>query len=184
MAERCGAKKPNGSTCKSWAGAGTDHVGWGRCKFCGGASPNGMKAAVKEQVASLSNEIDIDPHDVLLRTIRLAWGAVQWCAQVIQSNEYALTLARNEGDLERVIGLEKRLLAFQTIYGEWIDRAAKHAKLALDAGIEERKVRIAESEAALVAEVIRGVLDGLQLNQEQQAIAPALVRKQLLLLAS
>lgn len=35
----CGARKKKGpGNCRSIAGAGTDHVGYGRCKFCGGAS--------------------------------------------------------------------------------------------------------------------------------------------------
>lgn len=36
---RCGArKKKTEGFCKSIAGAGTDHPGYGRCKYCGGAS--------------------------------------------------------------------------------------------------------------------------------------------------
>jgi hypothetical protein len=110
---------------------------------------NGNKAAIREESASLATEADIEPNEVLLRTIRLTWGAVQWCASVIGQTEYALAGARNDDDpdvgadekVKRVINQEKRLLALQAIYGDWIDRAAKHAKLALDAGIEERKVQ-------------------------------------------
>lgn len=37
---RCGAKKKKGKTgvCRSYAGSGTEHPGYGRCKFCGGAN--------------------------------------------------------------------------------------------------------------------------------------------------
>lgn len=44
---RCGAKKKEsrgGGLCKSLAGSGTDHSGYGRCKFCGGKS-TGPKTA-------------------------------------------------------------------------------------------------------------------------------------------
>lgn len=36
----CGAKKKNATVgrCRSIAGAGTDHPGYGRCKFCGGSN--------------------------------------------------------------------------------------------------------------------------------------------------
>lgn len=35
----CGAKRKNvDDRCKNLAGHGTDHLGWGRCKFCGGKS--------------------------------------------------------------------------------------------------------------------------------------------------
>ena len=164
---KCGAKRQDGGTCNQPKSFGTSHPGSGRCKFHGGASLNGTKAAVREQVASLATEADVEPLEVLLRSIRLAWGAVEWCRSFIGQTEYALIEERNNpaiddedagAKLKRVIQLEKRLLAFQAIYGDWMDRAAKHAKLALDAGIEERRVRIAEQEASLIAEVIRGIL--------------------------
>jgi hypothetical protein len=41
-------------------------------------------------MASLAIEVDIDPDEVLLRTIRLTSGVVQWCASVISQTEYAL----------------------------------------------------------------------------------------------
>jgi hypothetical protein len=83
---------------------------------------------------------------VLLSAIRRDWGAVQWCGNIIGQLEYTLAQSREAGDMETVVVLEKRLLGFQTVYGEWIDRSAKHAKLALDAGVEERKVRLAEAQ--------------------------------------
>jgi hypothetical protein len=182
----CGANKGRGGTCRNEAGKGTDHVGFGRCKWHSGSTTNGNKAAIREQMESLATEVDIEPNEVLLRTIRLTWGAVQWCANVIGQTEYALAAAHVDDELEadakvkRVINLEKRLLALQAIYGDWIDRAAKHAKLALDAGIEERKVQLAEMEAQLVADVVKGVLDDLNLTAEQQAIAPEVVRGRLM----
>ena len=79
--------------------------------------------------------------------------------------------------MESAVILEKRLLGFQAVYGEWIDRSAKHAKLALDAGVEERKVRIAEQQGELIAQVIRSILGDLGLNKKQQTDAPAIVRR-------
>jgi hypothetical protein len=69
---------------------------------------------------------------------------------------------------------------WQEMYGDWVDRAAKHAKMALDAGVQERQVRLAEMTGALFAEAIRGILQGLELSPGQQAAAPELVRTQLL----
>lgn len=49
----CGARKKKGpGYCKSLAGAGTQHPGYGRCKYCGGAStgptsPEGQAAAAQ-----------------------------------------------------------------------------------------------------------------------------------------
>jgi hypothetical protein len=46
----CGAKKKNkNDVCRALAGSGTDHPGFGRCKFCGGASTGPKTAAGKER---------------------------------------------------------------------------------------------------------------------------------------
>ena len=66
---------------------------------------------------------------MLLSAIRRDWGTVQWCGDIFGQLEYTLAQSRDVGDMESVVILEKRLLGFQAVYGEWIDRSAKHAKL-------------------------------------------------------
>ena len=47
--EYCNARKTDGSGyCQQPAGMGTDHLGYGRCKFHGGDSPSGDKAVLDE----------------------------------------------------------------------------------------------------------------------------------------
>lgn len=51
----CGAKKKKGpGFCKQVAGAGTVHLGYGRCKFCGGSS-TGVKTAAGKAIVSQNN---------------------------------------------------------------------------------------------------------------------------------
>lgn len=64
------------------------------------------------------------------------------------------------------------------------EHLAKVCALALRAGIEERKVKLAESQGALVAEAIRAILGALNLTPEQQALVPQIVPQQLRLLAA
>ena len=64
------------------------------------------------------------------------------------------------------------------------EHLAKVCALALRAGIEERKVKLAESQGALVADVIRRILNALCLTPEQQALVPQIVPEQLRLLAA
>jgi hypothetical protein len=73
---------------------------------------------------------------------------------------------------------------YQGLYGSWLDRAAKHAKLALDAGVAERQVRLAEQQGEIVAGAIKAMLEGLGLSKEQQKRAPALVRQVLTALSA
>ncbi|WP_024817085.1 hypothetical protein [Arthrobacter sp. 31Y] len=63
------------------------------------------------------------------------------------------------------------------------EHLAKVCALALKAGIEERKVKLAESQGALVADVIRRILAALNLSPAQQAMVPEIVPQQLRLLA-
>jgi hypothetical protein len=59
------------------------------------------------------------------------------------------------------------------MYAQWLDRAARTSKLALDAGIEERAVRIEEERGRLIAEVFRSVFAdaevGLSADQRRAA---------------
>jgi len=116
--DKCAAKTKSGRPCRHPKGFRTDHPGVGRCYRRGGASPNGNKAAVREQMASLATEVDIEPQEVLLNAIRRDWGAVQWCGNIIGQLEYALAQSRESGDMESVVILEKRLLGFEAVYGE------------------------------------------------------------------
>jgi hypothetical protein len=54
---------------------------------------------------------------------------------------------------------------------------------AIRAGIEERRVRLAEQQGALVAQVIRAILTDLDLSAEQQARIPEIVPRHLRALA-
>ncbi|MCI3277645.1 hypothetical protein [Streptomyces cylindrosporus] len=60
----------------------------------------------------------------------------------------------------------------------------KVCEAAIRAGIEERKVRVAEQQGALVAQVIRAILADLRLTKEQQARVPEVVPRHLRALAS
>jgi hypothetical protein len=54
---------------------------------------------------------------------------------------------------------------------------------AIKAGIEERRVRLAEQQGALVADAIRRILDQLGLTPEQAALVPRIVPAELRLIA-
>jgi hypothetical protein len=64
------------------------------------------------------------------------------------------------------------------------ERCANFASKAVAAGLNERMVRLAERQGELLAQVIRGVLDGLGLSAEQKQLAPEVVRRHLAAAAS
>lgn len=55
-------------------------------------------------------------------------------------------------------------------YNDALERRAKFAKLAMDAGVAERQVQLAESQAALIAGVIRSILTELDVPQDRETI--------------
>ncbi len=54
--------------------------------------------------------------------------------------------------------------------------------MSLDAGVNERRVRVAEGMAASLAPVLKAIFDQLRLTPEQQKRAPEILRKNLMLL--
>lgn len=64
---------------------------------------------------------------------------------------------------------------FVTELKAWNDSKAKHAKLALDAGVEERQVRIAEQQAEQLSRAVVAAFDALDLFAEQQSKASQVI---------
>lgn len=162
---KCSARRSNGMPCNAWA-----VMGMAVCRTHGGSSPQAKSAAKRRlamhSVGSLMDRYmhagDQDPLEALLT--ELARSAVM-----------VETLAA------AVIELEMEPEAGEAIYGpnhsgdavphvlvamlnEERDRKARFAKMALDAGVEERRVRVAEKEAELIARVIKAVLDDPELG--------------------
>lgn len=136
----------------------------------------------------LGEEFGIEPLEGLLRSVRLVFGGVEWSRGVVVDLESQLQKLREEGidittdDDKRAVHLRKNLMAYQQVYGEWLDRAAKHCKTALDAGVEQRALDIEQQKVEVVAGAITAVLSQLQLSDEDRARVPVLLREQIMLM--
>lgn len=166
----CGANKANGFPCKMPAGYRTPHLGWGRCLHHGGCTTSGRKAASTEQGRSLiafyGSPIDTNPIDALLDEVRRTAGHVAWSGQKIAQWRETVT---EEGVMP--LGLREMVTLYQT--------ERKHlvfvSKAALDAGISERLVRIAEHQGMRLADSIEQILLALNLTPEQRELIPLVV---------
>lgn len=186
----CEAKTRSGGKCKRPAGWGTDHVGAGRCKLHGGATPNGKKAAQREQateaVAFYGLAREIDPHAALLEELHRTAGHVAWLGDLIQSGE--LSKEQNPTGRKRAVKLDQSTLGgdiasvWVQLYHEERKHFAAVAKTCISVGIEERRVRLAEQQGQLLAEVIRGVLTDLGVADRPEV--PSVVRRHLTLVAA
>lgn len=192
----CGAWR-NDKQCGQTAGWGTDHYGYGECKLHGGAMRNNRIAAAKEEAMDVARSVmgpalDIEPMEALLLCVRIAAGEVAYSTYKIEqlSDEEALVLPETvterdatgehaESYVEKTVTNAASLNVWIIARGQATDRLARYSKMALDAGIAERQVRVAEQAGDELALAIRAILDGLGLSVEQEKRAPDLVRRAL-----
>lgn len=194
QARKCKARKTDGSPCPNWA-----MIGQLVCSAHGGrAAQSKAKAAervtegkILRAMQTYGLPLDISPGDALLDEVRYTAGHVAWLRGKVRELE----------DRDLVWGVteeaEKNATEFKgtdTTYGAkpnvWVDlymRERAHlvavAKAAIAAGIEERKVRLAEQQGALVAMVIRGILADLKLTPDQRELVAEVVPRRLRALA-
>jgi hypothetical protein len=201
---RCAARsKQTGERCKLPPTAGHNV-----CRFHGSRSPQAKAAAEQRRqrteaervMRMLGEPIDTTPAEALLDTVKRTAGYVAFLReQVAQVEADELVWGRTkETDGHAVVGTGPRATlqattdqvreakpnAWLTLLGEWQDRLVKTCTACLTAGIEERRVRLAEQQGALVADVIRGVLADLGLNAEQSALVAEVVPRHLRLLTA
>jgi hypothetical protein len=65
-----------------------------------------------------------------------------------------------------------------------LDRRAKYLGLDFSDGIAERQVQLQEAQGALLADVIKAILEDLELTKEQRQSAPGVVRRHLTALSA
>jgi hypothetical protein len=175
--DKCGAKTQNGGKCRNPAGFRTDHLGYGSCFKHSGATTNGNKAAARAAVMAMAAEADAEPSKVLLKAIRCDWGAVQYVqGRLAELNQEIIEAATPEDRLKAV----DQMAVWQQAYGDWVDRSAKHAKMALDAGVQERQIRLSEMIGAQFAIALQGIRQGLNLTPAQEAVWKQLVTTNML----
>lgn len=184
----CGSRKKQGEgTCTRPAGWGTNHPGWGCCKLHGGCTQTVAEGAAREQikaaVVTYGLPVDIDPTEALLQEVRHTAGHVAWLRQRIAELEQEALIWNRAEEVEKTAtefpGIDVTSKAAPHVWIDLYHRERKHlidvCKAAIAAGIEERRVRIAEAQGNLLADVIRGILSDLQLTPEQQARVPEVV---------
>lgn len=201
---RCGARvaekenRPAGF-CTNIAGFQTDHVGFGQCRMHGGITPAGKKAAARQAGRDLVTRMKfggdrtdlkiahVTAEEALLEEVRRSVAMVRWLEERIgvwevpdgwqDDTRGGLPNLGNviyDDDGKPTITQTEKA-AWLTVYREERAHAAKVAKMAIDAGIAERMVTIAEDQGAILVQVIKQVLDALNLNPRQARMVPEVV---------
>lgn len=176
------------------------------CRYHGGLAPQNLKAAeerimeakARKLVTTYGLKIETTATQALLDEVQWTAGHVAWLrerVQEIESNALAESGDQKHplvwGVTREKTGGEDRGITEEAAPNIWLklyqmERAhlVKVCSEAIRAGIEERRVRLAEAQGALVAQAIRAILGELQLTPEQQARVPEVVPRHLRALAS
>ena len=143
MATSCGAKNRKGGPCEQPAGWGTDHAGYGRCRFHGGSSPNGRANGAKLRVAALVPS-PTTGFDAIERGLAFFNGLVDALEAELAKVDDPLM----DGPLlHATVKLAKEAARDLTTVGE----------IAARAGLDERRLRLEEDKLTLLASTLRAV---------------------------
>lgn len=168
--EKCGAAGRKGKPCALPAGHGTDHPGIGRCSKHGGNTANHVKSAQREiahrEVESLGLPREVDPHTALLEELARTAGHVQWLGmKVREMQEHELVGPTGSEGTDAKTGLQHYPTAEYNVWVRLYQDERKQLTLVatacIKAGIEERRVRLAEQQGQLIAQVLVAVLQDL-----------------------
>lgn len=180
---RCTAKaKSSGKRCKKAAVLG------GTVCVSHGAGKRGTKQRdhferrhEKEKaaraVATYGLPREVDPHDALLEEVHRTAGHVAWLGEIVTDLEQGdLVWGITKSGVER--GEDVHLAeAAPNIWLELYHRERQHlvkvAKAAIDAGIDERRVRLAEEQGRVIVDVLKATLAdlGVEVTPEVAAVA-------------
>ena len=164
-----GPKRQSEGACTRPAGWGTDHPGIGRCKLHGGSTQSHRKAAEKQlaaqAVVTLGLPREVDPHQALLEELHRTAGHVAWLGAVVAELEagdvtWGKTQHKTGGDdagTTYAAGVNVWVQLYQQERKHLVDVAGACAR----AGIEERRIRLAESQGQMLASAMRAVVNAL-----------------------
>lgn len=186
---RCTAHTGGGKPCQRWPVDGANV-----CATHGGRAPQ-VKAAAKRRlelqaaeraVVTFGLPREVDPHEALLEEVHRTAGAVEWLRAQVQALDPAvLTWGRTEqvdkgsGEFP---GTDVTYTAVPPVLLELYLRERKHlvevCRVAIAAGVEERRVRLAEETGREMAALFHRVLDAIDLSEDQRALVPALLAQE------
>lgn len=138
---------------------------------------------------SLGMALDVTPQEALLACVRIAAGEVAYATEQIKELSEDEYIGNPQTERE-MIGGEDGVRYETTTHlpaahiwvkmrQEGLDRLARFSKMALDAGVAERMVRVAEGRGAELATLIREVVEEIKITDEQKKRLPDAIRKKL-----
>lgn len=192
-------------TCTFNAGYGTDHPGFGFCKFHGGNSAAGKKSAAlarakviagwrQEEISRLLLEErsvrfggdkdlieNISPEEALLEEVRRSVAMVRWLEEQIGMwpQEFSTD---GLGGLPSLVAESSKGVPGATDHQAWMilyrderGHMARVAKMAIDGGVAKAQVALAQEQGAMISKGLRLILTSLGLSSLQLELAREIV---------
>ena len=174
----CGAKNRQGAPCGRLPMRGQT-----RCDMHGGKNPNTRAAAkrrlaraeLEDLISTLAPPIEVEPHTAILAMIHACAGRVAFWQRMVDTLDpeqmvWGTTKVKTGGhDTGRTE--EARPHIAYTSLREESDRLVKYADIALRAGVEAERVRIAREDGQRIARVLTGFLERVGLGRDEAARA-------------
>lgn len=126
-----------------------------------------------------------DPRTVLLETVTEAHNMVAVLRQMVQElTDEQLADLGYEGEVRGVgpfqVSTQRAMRAARAkavleLHGKWTKQAAEIARMTVQAGVEERLVRLAEQQSRIIADVFRAALEDLGLKPAERQRAQEVI---------
>jgi hypothetical protein len=179
----CGAKRApgpegvnKGKRCMQKAGSGTDHPGIGYCRLHGGNVPTQKLNAAKQEAILMGAPKAINPLDAIVWCIHITAGEVEFCTEQLEQLE--------QGDWTEHTVIGKQINIWAKERQNAVSRLMKFSATAVQIGLSERAIRIAEQYGHSIARYTRGLLAELDphISEEGKKLLPGIVKRQLIIL--
>ncbi|MFE2712224.1 hypothetical protein ACFXKI_09600 [Streptomyces mirabilis] len=194
------SKKADGGQCGAMAMTGQNV-----CRYHGGSAPQSLKAGEKRAteekaralVETYGRKIETTATEALLDEVQWTAGHVAWLRERVQEIESDAVVAGRDSEHPLVWGVTKEKSGGEDrgtteeaapniwlkLYQQERTHLVRVCAEAIKAGVEERRVRLAEQQGQLVAQAIRAILDDLNLTARQLELVPEVVPRHLRALA-
>lgn len=169
---------PGGTVCARAHGGNAKQVrAAAQARLTKATQEKAMAEALAEAFAG--NPPDIDPAEAMLFAVATKYAEVVYLrGQVARLDEadlvWGVTKTKDGGD-DCGETREAKPNIWWAMLRTAEEQLVKFAAAARAAGCDERRVQLAESQADLVADAIRQIIDGLHLTTEQAQLVPELV---------
>lgn len=130
-----------------------------------------QEVAARLAVSELDLDVDANPLDELMMEVQRASAAVRWLGEKVNElddTEITFGLQRRTKGAEKTRTYGAGVNVWVRMWQDERDRLARVCKLALDAGVDERRVRLAETQGRMIVDIIRATLTDLEIADTEQ----------------